>query len=221
MSAATIRQQVEVHRIGVYGGSFDPIHLGHLLIAEIAREQLNLSEVRFLPAALSPLKQDQKPTEAKHRVEMMRLAIGGNSYFKLDERELRRGGTSYTVDTLAELKAEQAGAELLFLMGADSLADFHAWREPARICELAFVAVVARGGRPAPDLDQLRRYLPKTHSVNVDAHLVSVPQVEISSTEIRARVRNGKSIRYQVPAAVEAYIAAANLYRDPATGPIS
>lgn len=208
MSETTVRQ-----RVGIYGGSFDPIHLGHLLIAEFVREQLNLSEVRFVPAAVSPLKQTQQPTESKHRVEMIRLAIGGNANFKLDERELRRGGPSYTVDTLAELKAELPEADLVFLMGADSLADLHAWREPERICELAFLAIVARGGRPDPDLDKLQKYLPKEQAGRAVEHLIRAPQLEISSTEIRERVRQGKSIRYQVTAAVEAYIAAAELYR--------
>jgi nicotinate-nucleotide adenylyltransferase len=199
-------------RIGILGGSFDPIHLGHLLIAEFAREQLHLSEVRFIPAALSPLKQNRQPTEPKHRAAMVRLAIGGNPHFRLDERELNRGGTSYTVDTLTELKAENPTAELVFIMGADSLAELSAWREPARICELAFVAVVARGGRPAPDLETLQRYLPADQVADAERHLVLLPQLEISSTDLRQRVRLGQSIRYQVPAAVEAYIASAKLY---------
>ncbi len=201
-------------RIGVFGGSFDPIHCGHLLLAELAREQLQLNEVRFMPAALSPLKQAQRPTDSKHRVEMIQLAIGGNPYFKLDTRELLRGGISYTVDTLAEMKSEMQDSELVFLMGADSLADLHAWREPERICELAFVAVVARGGRAAPDIDKLRQYLPEKQKADVESHLVHMPEMEISSTEIRQRVLNGRSIRYQVPAAVEAYIAASKLYQD-------
>ncbi len=208
MSEIAVRQ-----RVGIFGGSFDPIHVGHLLIAEFVRERLNLSEVRFVPAAVSPLKQHQQPTEAKHRVEMIRLATGGNARFKLDGRELRRGGPSYTVDTLAELKAENPESDLAFLMGADSLADLHAWREPERICELAFVAIVARGGRPAPDLAKLQKYLPNERASQAAEHLIRVPQFEISSTEIRERVREGKSIRYQVPSAVEAYIAAAELYR--------
>lgn len=212
MSSAAIRQRVASQRIGVYGGSFDPIHLGHLLIAELAREQLNLAEIRFIPAAVSPLKQSQQPIDAKHRVEMIRLAIGGNAHFKLDERELRRGGASFTVDTLSELKSEHPEAELVFLMGADSLADFHLWREPARICELAFVAVVARGGKPAPDLQLLKKYLPVNQQAELSTHLIHAPQIEISSTEIRQRTLHGSSIRYQVPAAVEAYIAAAQLY---------
>lgn len=210
-----IRQRVGSQRLGILGGSFDPIHLGHLLIAELACEQLQLSEVRFIPAAISPLKQDRQPTDAKHRVEMIRLAISGNTHFKLDERELRRVGPSYTVDTLAELKSELPEAELVFIMGADSLAELSAWREPARICELAFLAIAARGGQPAPNLEPLRRYLPHDQVNSAEEHLLRLPQLEISSTDIRQRVRSGKSIRYQVPAAVEAYISATKLYLAP------
>ncbi len=208
MSETTVRQ-----RVGIYGGSFDPIHFGHLLIAELVRERLNLDEIRFVPAAVSPLKLNQQPTDAKHRVDMIRLAIGGNVHFKLDERELQRGGPSFTVDTLAEIKAESPSSDLFFLMGADSLADFHAWREPQRICELAFVAIVARGGHATPDLAKIQTYLPKDQAKQAAEHLVQVPQFEISSTEIRERVRHAMSIRYQVPAAVEVYIESAKLYR--------
>ncbi len=213
MSEPTIRQPA-AERVGIFGGSFDPIHVGHLLVAEFAREQLELSEVRFLPAAISPLKQSKQPTEAKHRVEMIRLAIGGNPRFRLDERELRREGPSYTVDTLSELKAESPSTDWVFIMGADSLADWHAWRTPERICELAFVAIAARGGMPAPNLDLLRKYLPNHQRASADDHILHLPQMEISSTDIRMRVQNGKSIRYQVPAAVEAYIATTKLFID-------
>jgi nicotinate-nucleotide adenylyltransferase len=212
MSEQAIRQRPEKQRVGILGGSFDPIHIGHLLIAEYACEQLQLDEVRFIPAAISPLKLDKQPTDAKHRVEMVRLAIGGNAHFRLDERELRRVGPSYTVDTLAELKSENPDAEIVFIMGADSLADLHAWREPERICQLAFLAVALRGGQPAPDLEQLRRCLPEDQVARAAEHILKLPQLEISSTDIRQRIRAGKSIRYQVPAAVEAYIATAKLY---------
>ena len=212
MSEQAIRQRTEKQRVGILGGSFDPIHIGHLLIAEYAREQLQLSEVRFIPASVSPLKLDKQPADAKHRVEMVRLAIGGNAQFRLDERELRRVGPSYTVDTLAELKSENPDAEIVFIMGADSLADLHAWREPERICQLAFLAIALRGGQPAPDLEQLRRLLPQDQVARAAEHILKLPQLEISSSDIRQRIRSGKSIRYQVPAAVEAYISAAKLY---------
>ncbi len=201
MSDEPIRQ-----RVGVFGGTFDPIHLGHLLIAEQSREQLRLEQVRFIPAAIAPHKQGRQAADAKHRVEMIRLAIGGNPHFCVDERELKRGGTSYTVDTLRELKSEMPDAELFFLMGADSLAELHTWRDPEAICQLAFVAIIARGGQPLPDLLQLARFLPAAQHETLTSHLVRMPQIEISSTDIRDRAGSGKSIRYLVPAAVEAYL---------------
>ncbi len=198
-------------RIGIYGGTFDPIHIGHLLIAEHAREELKLDQVRFIPAATAPHKQQQS-TDAKQRWEMLRLALGGNPHFVADERELQRGGTSYTVDTLAEIKAEMPAAELFFLMGSDSLEELHTWREPTRICELAFVAVLARGGRLPPDMSLLRPYLPTAQHANIDQHLISMPQIEISSSQIRQRIASGQSVRYQLHPAVEAYIVAQRLY---------
>ncbi len=202
-------------RVGIYGGTFNPIHLGHLLIAEIVKEALQLAEIRFIPAFIAPHKQDQKPLDSKHRVEMIRLAIGGNPAFKVDQCELERGGTSYTVDTLESLTRDNPSAEFIFLMGADSLAEFHTWRNPQRICELSFVAVVARGGQPQPDMTVLQKWLPADQQNAVANHLVSVPQMELSSTEIRRRITQNQTIRYQVPAAVEAYIRQWELYRQP------
>jgi nicotinate-nucleotide adenylyltransferase len=139
---------------------------------------------------------------------MVQLAISGNAGFVCDDRELHRGGKSYTIDTLHELKAELPQAELVLLMGADSLREFSKWREPGSICKSARVVIVARGGQPAPDLQLLNAYLPQAKSaeqLQVD-HLLHMPQIELSSTEIRSRVGTGKTIRYMVPAAVEAYI---------------
>ena len=201
------------HRIGLYGGSFDPIHLGHLLAAEQVREQLKLDEVRFVLAATSPFKTERPPTDSKHRLEMLQLAIGGNPSFVADDRELKRGGTSFTVDTLREIRSENPTAEIVFLMGGDSLADFAKWREPAEICRIAFVAVLARGGQPAPDIALLKPFLPPEESANIGRHLLNMPQIEISSTEIRRRSARGQSIRYQVPAAVAAYIDQHRLYQ--------
>lgn len=199
-------------RIGVLGGTFDPIHIGHLLIAEHAREELKLDEVRFIPAAVSPLKLDRVALDAKHRLEMVQLAIGGNEHFHVDDRELQRGGTSFTVDTLAELSDEMPDSELVFLMGGDSLMEFHRWQTPERICKLAFVAIIARGGLPKPDMNLLAKHLPRDHQEGLDAHLVPMPQVEISSTDIRSRIGAGRSIRYQVHPGVESYIQANRLY---------
>lgn len=200
-------------RLGIFGGTFNPIHVGHLLIAEIARENLSLDQVLFIPAALSPLKtENESTTTPKQRLEMVQLAIGGNPCFRVDDREIKRGGTSYTIDTLRELRAEHAETELFFLMGADSLADFHLWRDPQEICKLAKVIVIHRGGHPAPDLELLKPHL-QPNSLPPAEHLLKVPEMEISSSDLRQRISTHRSTRYQLHPAVEAYIAAEQLYR--------
>ncbi len=199
-------------RLGIFGGTFDPIHVGHLLLAEHAREVLRLDRVLFLPAAIAPHKLDRRASDGKVRLEMLQLAIGGNPHFAADDRELRRGGTSYTVETLAELKREIPDQELVFLMGADSLSELHTWRDPVGICQLAFVAVLARGGMPSPDMNLLGPYMPHASAEQLAAHLVPMPQIEISSSDIRRRIAAGQSVRYQLHPAVAAYVAAQKLY---------
>ena len=195
-----------IRRIGIWGGTFDPVHLGHLLIAERAREQLNLDQVRWIPAALAPHQDLKNATDAKHRLAMVQLAISGNARFVCDDREMIRGGKSYTIVTLQELKAELPQTEFVFLMGADSLREFAKWREPTKICQAARVVVVARGGQPEPDLSLLNPFLQQSKSAEQLArdHLLQMPQIELSSTEIRQRVNLRKSIRDLVPAAVDA-----------------
>ncbi|GBD32885.1 MAG: putative nicotinate-nucleotide adenylyltransferase [Gemmatimonadales bacterium] len=187
-------------RIGIFGGSFDPIHLGHLVAAEQAREQLELQEVRFVPAARQPFKVEGHEADARHRAEMVRLAIADNPYFVLDLREIDRGGVSYTVDTLRELKAERPADELFLILGADAARDLGKWREAGELPRLATVAVVTRPGA-AP---------PAGAGISL---VISAPGIDVSATEIREAVRAGRSIRYLVPRAVEEYIAAHGLYR--------
>lgn len=200
-------------RIGIYGGSFDPIHLGHLLVAETVRDTLGLDQVRFVPAAQSPLKQDKPPTAAKNRIEMVQLAVGGNPQFVVDGREIGRGGVSYTVDTLTEIASENPAAQLYFIMGADSLVDFSKWHEPKRICELATLIVVSRGGHGDPDWKHLAPYVDESQMSAIQSSAVKMAQIEISSRDIRSRVSRGHSIRYQVPAGVAAYITEQQMYR--------
>ena len=210
---AASRQPSKLPCIGIMGGTFDPVHMGHLLAAEQCREQLKLDEVRFVPAFVSPFKLEKRSADPKQRMDMLHLATQGNPSFRVDDRELKRGGTSFTVDTLRELKSELPQTKLIFLMGADSLAEFDRWREPAEICRLARVVVVARGGEPAPDLQMLSRFLPAGSEAG--QHLIAMPQCEISSSRIRQAVADGRSIRYQVPAAVAAYIQQNKLYEVP------
>src|SRR5262249_55888086 len=129
-------------RLGLFGGSFDPVHYGHLLLAETCREQCRLDAVWFVPAAVPPHKQARELSSAENRVEMLKLAIAGNEAFSVYQMEIERGGVSYTVDTLEQLHAEDPTRELFFLMGADSLADLPTWRNPRRICELAIPLIV-------------------------------------------------------------------------------
>ncbi len=186
-------------RLGLFGGSFDPVHYGHLLLAECCREQCRLDEVWFLPAATPPHKQARELTPAAQRIEMLELAIGGQASFKVCRTEIERGGVSYTVDTLSELARESAGRELFFLLGADSLDDLPHWREPARICQLATLVVVGRPGAPPPNYEVLAPLVSSERLEEIRRHHVEMPPMGLSSREIRARVAAGSSIRFRTP----------------------
>ena len=194
--------------IGVFGGSFDPIHLGHLLVAEQAREQLALAQVLFLPAARSPHKARQAPAADLHRRAMVQLAIADHDAFALSTVDLDRPAPSYTVDSLKLLRAARPATEWVLILGADSLAGLATWREPARIAAQARLAVFARPGA-ALDLDAMQGQMPFLVGRVVE---IEGPRVEISATDIRRRQAAGHSIRYLVPEAVRAYIAAHGLY---------
>lgn len=204
-------------RLGVFGGAFDPVHYGHLLLAELCREACRLDQVWFLPAASPPHKRHYAITPAQQRIEMLELAIGGNERFAVSRLEVDRGGVSYTVDTLAQLKAEAPERELFFLLGADSLIDLPGWREPARICELAIPVAARRPGVAEPNLDALAPIISHQRLEEIRRHQVDMPHIALSSREIRRRVAARLSIRYQTPRAVEKYIETAGLYRDAGT----
>ena len=199
-------------RIGIFGGSFDPIHLGHLWIAEAAREQLSLDEVRFVPAATSPLKPNGPIVADADRMEMVRLAISGHPDFQLDDREMRRGEISYTVDTVAEMKEEEPAGEFVLIIGSDSLATFDRWREPGRLLDHVTLAVIQRAGDPAIDFSILKDLTTSERRDMIEKQVVIMPLIEVSSTDLRSRIGGGKSIRYQVPAAVRSMIEAKGLY---------
>lgn len=200
-------------RLGLFGGSFDPVHYGHLLLAECCREQVRLDEVWFLPAAVPPHKQNVELSPAKQRIEMLELAIGGHEPFSVCKLEVERGGVSYTVDTLTALHDEEPNREIFFLLGADMLYDLPNWREPARICELALPLVVRRPGSPAPDFACLAPFMSADRLEQCRRSQVTMPQVDLSSSEIRRRVAAGESIRFQTPRAVEKYIESHGLYQ--------
>lgn len=186
---------------GLFGGTFDPPHVGHLIVAADAADALSLDRVVFLPAGVPPHKRDARFTAAKRRVAMTRAAVAGDARFMVDDRETRREGPSWTVDTVTELHAEQPGAELVLLIGADQYAEFHTWRHTEEIRRLCRVAVLERGGEGIEESADSR-----------DEH-VAVTRIDISSSAVRARVAAGRSIRYLVAPAVEALIREHGLYR--------
>ena len=196
--------------IGVLGGTFDPIHMGHLIVAEEAKVRLKLAEVLFVPAGLPWLRVNSPLSVAEHRVQMVRLAIGDKPYFKLSTTEIERAGPSYTVDTIAELKG-QLGAEdeLFFILGWDCLAELPKWREPSRLIAMCRLVAVPRVGSPAPDLNSLEASIPGLVERVI---LLDKPRVDISASEIRDRVARGLSIEHLVPEPIARYIGEQGLY---------
>ncbi len=186
-------------QIGVFGGSFDPPHLAHLIVAEQARVQAHLDRVLWVPAFQSPLKVDSPPTGAKHRLAMVELAIEGHDGFAAWDGELRRPGPSWTVETLASLREEHPDWDLFLVIGGDSLAGMANWRDPEGIRRLARLVVYPRPGSE-PTIDD-------------DVIPLDVPLLDVSSTDVRRRLRAGESVRYIVPDAVLRYVTRHGLYR--------
>jgi nicotinate-nucleotide adenylyltransferase len=193
------------------GGSFDPIHVAHLIMAETAHESLTLDKVLFLPAGAQPLKQGKPVTPAEQRVEMVQLAIASNPAFGLSRVDVDREGPSYTADSLAQLRRELGDkVDLWFIIGSDSLLTFPRWREPERILSQARLAVVRRPTFTA-DMSALEAQIP---GITAAIDWVDAPLLEISATDIRRRVREGQSIQYRVLDTVRLYIEQNDLYRE-------
>jgi nicotinate-nucleotide adenylyltransferase len=194
--------------IGVLGGTFDPIHIGHLIVAEEARVRLGFNEVLFVPAGQPWLKLDHNITPAVHRVEMVRRAIAANPHFKLCTLEAEHSGPSYTVDTMTMLQ-KQLGSEaaLFFLLGRDTLAGLPLWKEPEKLVQLCRLVVAPRLG--SKDLKHLETLISGLLDQVIQ---LDMPVIGISSSEIRQRIAQGLSIRYLVPAEVEKYIAEQKMY---------
>lgn len=191
--------------IGIFGGTFDPVHMGHLVTAEEVLDLLGLSGIIFTPSYLSPHKHHREVASARDRYEMVRLAIGENPRFSVDDLELARGGTSYTIDTVREMAARHGDDVLLNLVvGADLMLDFGSWKDPEQVLALTKVIVMSRPGFDLAAVpDEFRGRF----------EVAEVTRIDISSTLIRERLSRGRSIRYLVPEAVEAYIRAKGLYR--------
>lgn len=198
--------------VGILGGTFDPIHHGHLVIAEEAREALGLERVLLVPAATPPHKPDHPVTSPAHRLAMVELAIAGNPAFSVSAIEVERGGTSYTVDTLETLAGEGITAPW-FILSAEALAEFPSWRRPDRILELCRLAVVPRSGHEMLDSAWVREHFPGREA---RLRFLPGPLLPISGSVVRRRAAAGRSVRYLVPDAVASYITDHALYTDPA-----
>jgi nicotinate-nucleotide adenylyltransferase len=196
-------------RLGLFGGTFDPIHVGHLILAEQCREACALDQVWFVVAGSPPHKQGER-TPVVHRLEMARIAVAGHSVFEVSEIEANRPGPHYSVDTLRTIRVERPGDDLFFLIGADSLADLPTWRQPELIARMATIVVVNRSSLGSPPPFRLPEF-------GADAYplmAVTIPPIGIASHDLRRRRLEGRSIRYMVPRGVEAYIEAQGLYRN-------
>ncbi len=200
---------MRIRRLGLLGGTFDPVHFGHLRLAEEAREAAQLDQVLFIPAARSPFKPDHPLTDACHRYAMLQLAIGTNPAFAVSDIELRRGGISYTIDTVRQLTEQMPDAQLFLIMGLDSLAEFPRWRESGQIVRLCSLLV---GVRPGYEADPILAQLPE--AIRAAVHLIPSVSLGISATQLRTFVREGRTLRYLTPDDVIEYIRNHQLYKE-------
>jgi nicotinate-nucleotide adenylyltransferase len=192
---------VETGPIALFGGSFDPVHLGHLLVAHAAREELHLARLFFIPAALSPFKPDQKPTPGSERVRLLRLALAGKAWCEIDEQEIRRGGVSYSIDTVRDYAGRFPEASIFYLIGADHVAQLPKWREAGELARLVEFVVIPRPGQPSASFPAPFR----------GRTLAGFP-LGLSSSQIRARVKAALAIDHLVPGAVAEAIRNNRLY---------
>jgi nicotinate-nucleotide adenylyltransferase len=191
-------------KLGIFGGTFDPVHHGHLIVAEYVRERVGLDRVLFIPTMISPHKVDGAVTSPPHRLAMLREAVKSNPFFQVSDVEIERGGVSYTVDTLRLMGEENATDEFFLLIGADNLAEFLSWKDPGEIVKRAKLVVMNRPGFAGAHADP---------SLPRDIIECPVPSIDISATEIRRRVQTGLTISYLVPPSVSRYIDRHRLYR--------
>lgn len=198
-------------KIGIMGGTFDPVHYGHLLIAQSAAQEFGLDQVIFLPTGKSPHKSSDAVTDPAIRYEMARIAVCDNPLFGISDIESGSGEVNYTYLTLQKMQDMYPDARLYFIMGEDSLDEFHNWRRPDEICQKAALLVAARNDAVRQAEDKVKK---AGAEYAADIHLLSAPYFSVSSREIRERVRKGESVRYMMPESVEDYIRRHGLYKD-------
>lgn len=203
---------MEKRRVGIMGGTFDPIHVGHLILGERAYEQFHLENVLFMPSGNPPHKQDrQGRAQLDERIEMVRLAIAGNSHFTLSLAEAHEEGYTYTKETLERLCSEHPDTEYYFIMGADSLFNFETWRNPGRIAQLATLVVAARDHVNQTELELTAKRLEDLYGARI--RMLSTPNLDVSSQMLRGWIAGGRSARYYLPDAVLHYIHDTKLYQ--------
>ena len=199
-------------KTGILGGTFDPVHTGHIMVADVAKDELGLTEVVFVPAGKPWLKAGASILSAEHRLNMVRMAIAGKSCFKASTMEIERKGPTYSVDTMAEMGREiDDNDELLFIIGWDNLMELPRWHQPERLISLCRLVAVPRVGFTVPDLASIEASIP---GISQRVIMLDKPQIDISASAIRKRVRQGLSISHLVPEAVEKYIKENGLYRE-------
>jgi|CXWL01.1.fsa_nt_gi nicotinate-nucleotide adenylyltransferase len=200
-------------RIGLFGGSFNPIHFGHLIVARALREKLHLDQVCFLPSRRPPHKDINALADSKHRGEMVRLAIEGEEGFTFDDFDLARQGPCYTIDTVAHFRKQFPSAELFWFIGADSLMDLPTWHRASELVSQCSMITAARSGKSPINPSDLEQAFGSEQTAKLLAGVVETPVIDISSTDIRNRVAEGLSIRYLVPEVVGKYVENHRLYR--------
>ncbi|MCX7927104.1 MAG: nicotinate-nucleotide adenylyltransferase [Candidatus Omnitrophica bacterium] len=193
--------------IGIVGGTFNPIHIGHLILAEEVREKKKLDKIIFIPTYLPPHKDNHDIIEAFHRLAMVRLAIKGNPYFEVSDLEVKRQGRSYTIDTLRQLRSQYRKDNLFFIIGSDLFNYLDEWKDLKQITEIAKFIVATRPGYPLEKISQ------KLGSLRKRVSVVAIRAVDVSAFEIRNRIQKGSSFRYLVPGPVYDYIVEKNLYK--------
>lgn len=190
-------------KIGIFGGTFNPPHMGHLIICQSILAMANLQKIIFVPSAISPHKREARTVPGELRLRMTKMAIEGNGRFEVSDLEIKRGGVSYTVDTLREIKEVYPHASLFLIIGVDNWIEFKSWKDPSEILEMADLLVMNRPGFNKREVE---------HEFSRNVQFIDVPNIEISGTMIRLNVRSGRSIKYLVPRSVEQYITEHGLY---------
>lgn len=199
-------------KIGIMGGTFDPIHIGHLILAESARESLNLNKIIFIPTGINPFKIDKNTASPVHRLEMLKLAIESNEHFTISSIEIERSGITYTIDTMKALREKYKEDELYFIVGSDIVFQIEKWKDFKDIFKLCKFVLVNRPGNDCNEIDNKIKELNLRYAISFIR--INSPYIDISSSDIRNRIKNNKSIKYLVPLKVEEYIKKNNLYME-------